>query len=337
MNLCLGIPINSHGSFSSRNYYNKSWLLGRKLFHPPFLIVERSIRTFGSICAFITLFFTNFFIHHHVLSRIVLPSRCCGSFSHFSNFCQFFNFSPFSTSRSLRHVTLSANSFTSLLLRSLAASHLDTSPRIHPTQKFECHRQHDLMSAQARASADPVPHHSQDTHEEHPVDENDDVFGASCSNRTVFLNLSGCSSFAVSDPLSPMWTSLILFSSCCFSSSPDAAACRSATCSSFLGSTSTSPWTSLNSGSFPLFHSLCLGNSDFVCTHPCFFRRGSLDNRYDSLTTFIFVCFCHTSVRRQRCTTQTTSNATAGLDVSRQHAESSWLNLGNSFNYNPWQ
>ena len=43
--------------------------------------------------------------------------------------------------------------------------------------------------------------------------------GASCSNRTDFLNLSGCSSFTVSDPLWPMWTSLILFSSCCFSSS----------------------------------------------------------------------------------------------------------------------
>ena len=51
--------------------------------------------------------------------------------------------------------------------------------------------------------------------------EDDDVFGASCSNRTVFLNLLDCSSFAISDPHLPMWMSLIMFSSCCLSSSPD--------------------------------------------------------------------------------------------------------------------
>ena len=38
-----------------------------------------------------------------------------------------------------------------------------------------------------------------------------------------------------------MWFSLILFSSCCLSSSPDATECRSAICSSFPGSLSTSP------------------------------------------------------------------------------------------------
>ena len=44
--------------------------------------------------------------------------------------------------------------------------------------------------------------------------EDDDVFGADCWNRTVFLNLSGCSSSAASDPLLPIWMSLIMFSSC---------------------------------------------------------------------------------------------------------------------------
>ena len=36
-----------------------------------------------------------------------------------------------------------------------------------------------------------------------------DALGASCSNRTVFINLSGCSSPAASDPLLPTWMSLI--------------------------------------------------------------------------------------------------------------------------------
>ena len=71
--------------------------------------------------------------------------------------------------------------------------------------------------------------------------EDDDVFGASCSNRTVFLNLSVCSSFAVSDLHLPISMSLILFSSSCLSSSPDATARRSAICSSVPGSIGTSP------------------------------------------------------------------------------------------------
>ena len=96
--------------------------------------------------------------------------------------------------------------------------------------------------------------------------EDDDVFGASCTNLTVFLNLSGCSSCAVSDPLLPMWMFLIRFSSCCFSSSPHATACRSAICSSLLGFHRHIPRASLNSSSFPLFHSLCLGDS-CPCVH----------------------------------------------------------------------
>ena len=66
---------------------------------------------------------------------------------------------------------------------------------------------------------------------------------ASCSNRSVILNLSLGSSFALSDPLLPMWMSLIRFSSCCLSlsSSPGATACAPAICSSLPSSTSTPP------------------------------------------------------------------------------------------------
>ena len=74
-----------------------------------------------------------------------------------------------------------------------------------------------------------------------------------------------------------------------------------------------------------------------LCIHPCRTRQGSLDNRSDSFSTFIVVWFRHSSVRCQRCTTQTTSSVTVSLDVCRRHVESSWLNFWSSFNCNPWQ
>ena len=53
------------------------------------------------------------------------------------------------------------------------------------------------------------------------MNEGDDAFGASCSNRTVFVHLSGCSSFAVSDPLANVDVShYVLFVD--LSPSPDA-------------------------------------------------------------------------------------------------------------------
>ena len=42
--------------------------------------------------------------------------------------------------------------------------------------------------------------------------------------------------------------------------------------------------TSLNSSSFPLFDSLCLGDSVFARIHPCFSRQSSLNDRSDSLS-----------------------------------------------------
>ena len=87
-----GIPINSHGSFSSRNSSNQFGLLGCKLFHQSFLNMDSSITTFGSILAFITLSFT-----------ILHLSRCSGYISHF---CNFFNFPTFLAlpSRALRRL-----------------------------------------------------------------------------------------------------------------------------------------------------------------------------------------------------------------------------------------
>ena len=125
--------------------------------------------------------------------------------------------------------------------------------------------------------------------------------------------------------LLPMWIYLILFSSCWLSvmSPPDASACPTAICSSslFPGSIGTSPCTSLNSSSFPLFHPLGPGDSFFVCIHPCFSRQGFLNDRSDSFSTFVIMWFDRFSMRCQRCTTWTTSSVTVSFDVSRQLVE----------------
>ena len=212
------------------------------MFHPPIENMDRSITTFGSILAFITIFFTSF-------SFITIVLVTCPSF--FQLVSQF----QICTSRALRHVMLPTNSFNhfskDLLLLLLDTnqtllrsndSFVHPSRGIHPTQKFVC-RPSTLPEfcctnmCSGRSCLSPVAEYSSDTCK----DKEDDVFGAYCWNRTVFLKLSSCSSFAVSDPLLPMLTSLLLFSSCCLSSSPDGATCLSATCSSILDSKGTSP------------------------------------------------------------------------------------------------
>ena len=90
------------------------------------------------------------------------------------------------------------------------------------------------------------------------------------------------------------------------------------------------PCTSLNSSSFPLFHSLCLGDSVFVCIHPFFSRQSSLNDRSDSLSASVIMWFCRSSMRRKRSTTRTTSCVFVSLNVSRQNVESSQLNLRRS-------
>ena len=87
--------------------------------------------------------------------------------------------------------------------------------------------------------------------------ENEAEFEGSCSDCTVFLTFSGSSSGVVSDPRLPLWMSLVLFSSFCVSSSPDATACRSTICSPLLGSISTPPAPLSTRASFLSF-TLCV-------------------------------------------------------------------------------
>ena len=83
------------------------------------------------------------------------------------------------------------------------------------------------------------------------------------------------------------------------------------------------PCTSLNSSSFPLFHSLCLSDSVFVCIHPCFSRQGSLNDRSDSLSAFVIMWLCRSSMRCKRSTAWTTSSVSVSFNVRRQNVESS--------------
>ena len=114
-----------------------------------------------------------------------------------------------------------------------------------PTQKFVRRHQHDLtfehVRTPGRSCVSPLARYSRAT----IGSEDAAALGAPCSNRAVFLNLSGRSSPAASDPLWPTWMSLILSSSCGFSlmAPPDASACRTAICSSslFSGTLGTSP------------------------------------------------------------------------------------------------
>ena len=97
------------------------------------------------------------------------------------------------------------------------------------------------------------------------------------------------------------------------------------------------PCTSLNSSSFPLFHSLCLGDSVFVRIHPCFSRQSSLNDRSDSFSAFVIMWLCRSSMRCKRCTAWAASSVSVSFNVRRQNVESSAFKLSRSFNNNPWQ
>ena len=80
--------------------------------------------------------------------------------------------------------------------------------------------------------------------------------------------------------------------------------------------------TSLNSSCHPLFQSLCLGDTVFVCALPCLTRQGSFDNRSDSFSTIVVVWFL--SLLHAMPALHNSDNLlTACLDVCRQHVESS--------------
>ena len=97
------------------------------------------------------------------------------------------------------------------------------------------------------------------------------------------------------------------------------------------------PCTSLNSISFPLFNSLCLSDSVFVRIHPCFSRQGSLNDRSDSISAFIVMWLCRSSIRCNHCASWTASSVSMSFNVCGQHVESSGFNLWRSFNHNSWQ
>ena len=133
--------------------------------------------------------------------------------------------------------------------------------------------------------------------------------------------------------------SLILSSSCWFSlmPPPDASARRTATCSSSLVFRYHRhiSCTSLCLSSFPLFDSLCLSDSVFVRSHPCFSRQGSLNDGSDSLSAFVVMWLCRFSVRCKRCASWAASRVSVSFNVRRQDIESSGFNLWRSFNHNP--
>ena len=85
------------------------------------------------------------------------------------------------------------------------------------------------------------------------------------------------------------------------------------------------PYTSLNSSSFPRFHSLCLSDSVLVCIHPCFSRQGSLNDR--SRHSSLCMWFCRSPIRCKHSTTWTTSGVSVSLNICRQNVQSSRLNL----------
>ena len=161
--------------------------------------------------------------------------------------------------------------------------------------------------------------------------------GPSCSNRTVFLNLSGCSSPAASAPLfanvdvSHSVLFVLGFLKCHRQMRPPVEP--------------------------PDAHHLCF---QVPQAHPLQARFLSFTRSVSAvrslyalilafpvkvlsmiylipLSTFVVVWFDRSSIRCQRCTTRSTSCVTVSLDVSRQHIESSWLNLRNSFHHNSWQ
>ena len=148
------------------------------------------------------------------------------------------------------------------------------------------------------------------------VDEDDDVLellartAQSSSNCQIFVHLLSPILF-----FSNFGYPLILFSSCCFLSLPEATACRSAICSPlFLSCTSFVSAT-------PSLYSLILAS---------YTRQGLLDNLSDSFSTCVFVWFDRSSMRCQRCTTRRTSSVIMSLKFSK-NGKSSWLSLQKSF------
>ena len=138
--------------------------------------------------------------------------------------------------------------------------------------------------------------------------EDDSVFGACCSNRSIFLNVQ-----VVLHLLSP-----ILFYPC--------------RCLSFCARRVVSRLRQMRPHVDPHLL-LCLGDAIFI--HPCRTSQSSLDNRSNSFSTFIVVWFRRFSVRCQRCNPDNLQcdREPRCLSTTRRM----FLAQPLKFNCNPWQ
>ena len=164
--------------------------------------------------------------------------------------------------------------------------------------------------------------------------------GASCSNRTVFLNLSGFSSLAASGPLLPIWMSLTLSSSCWVFSDVTARCVRMSDRHLLITSVPDSIGTSpapCATRFFSLFDSLCLSDSVFIRIHPCFSRQGPLNDRSDSLSLSLHSSLCGCVAFPCDASAAHPGQPPVSFNVRRQSVESSGFSFWCSFNHNPLQ
>ena len=93
------------------------------------------------------------------------------------------------------------------------------------------------------------------------------------------------------------------------------------TCSSplFSGTLGTSPAPSSIRALFLSFTRSISAILPFLCIRPCFSRQGSLNDRSDSLSAFVIMWLCRSSMRCRCRTTRTTSTVTVSHDVCRQN------------------
>ena len=162
--------------------------------------------------------------------------------------------------------------------------------------------------------------------------EDEDVFRASCSNRSQFV----------------IWFFICCLRSFCLCGHLSKCSLRAASLPRKMrvsirhlllipGFHKHIPCTSLNSSSFPLFDSLCLGDSVFLCIHPCLSRQSFLNDRSDSLSAFVIMWLCRFSMRCNRCASWATSCVTVSFNARRQDVESSGFSFWRSFHHNSWQ
>ena len=188
MDLCLEFPINPPRFILIPEIV---WVLGCKLFHPTILNVDRCITTVGSILAFNTLFF----IHHEVLVTFL---TCLTIFPRgrseppCSQMTHSINFSPEISgifSIPIQHF------FDIATLSSIP------SRRRHPSKKSVCLHRHDLNFCISTGSVRSCLSLRRFFSESHAWLKKTMYLEHPARVPTVLTNLSGCSSFAVSDPI----------------------------------------------------------------------------------------------------------------------------------------